>query len=201
VSVGNDVVDLADPETLREEQHPRFDERVFRSEEKAAIEASDSPHALRWALWAAKEGAYKARKKLEPSVFFSPKEFVVELSVTPAELGEVGKGSVLHRGSALDLEVTWNDEYVHAVASSDRERGARRLSEVALAAREPSAAVRDLAVAAIGSTLGIDPADIEIVGRPPVARHGGHDLPVDLSLSHHGRFVAFAASLLVERRP
>ena len=51
--LGNDVVDLGDPETLRGAQHPRFDARVFTREERAAIADSPAPERLRWSLWPA----------------------------------------------------------------------------------------------------------------------------------------------------
>ncbi len=66
MSIGNDVVDLSDPETRQQGLHPRFDERVFDPRERALLGDSDSPHVLRWAFWAAKESAYKALKRLDP---------------------------------------------------------------------------------------------------------------------------------------
>ena len=84
-------------------------------------------------------------------------------------------------------------ELAMPLAASDRTSGARQLSKVALADREPSAAVRDLAATALGSAFSLDPAVIEIVGRPPVAVLDGRRLAIEVSLSHHGRFVAFAA--------
>ena len=59
----------------------------------------------------------------------------------------------------------------------------------------PSASVRRLAATAIASTLGLDPSAVRIDRRPPVALHRGRPLVTDLSLSHHGRFVAFACAL------
>jgi phosphopantetheinyl transferase (holo-ACP synthase) len=55
--VGNDVVDLRDPENQPEAIHPRFDDRVFTWAERARILAAGSPHRMRWVLWAAKESA------------------------------------------------------------------------------------------------------------------------------------------------
>ena len=63
--VGNDVVDLHDPQSQPEALHPRFDARVFSLGEREALGASSSPHSLRWSLWAAKESAYKLAKKLD----------------------------------------------------------------------------------------------------------------------------------------
>jgi phosphopantetheinyl transferase (holo-ACP synthase) len=194
VSVGNDVVDLDDPDTRLDGLHSRWDERVFGAAERRALEASSSRHLLHWALWAAKESAYKARKRLEPETVFSPREFEVELSPLPATVG-VAVGRVAHRGEVFELEVHLDGASVHAVAKSTDAAGARVLWKVESALGDPGVAARRLAATAIGSALGLDPADLRIVGRPPVAMHGGRRLEVGLSLSHHGRFVAFACAL------
>jgi len=197
VSIGNDIVDLADLETREQGLHPRFDERVFRPDERALLERSDSGHVLRWALWAAKESAYKAEKRLDPEVVFSPKQFAVELSALPHAGGPgVAEGSVVHRGHVLTLQVHVDGTSLHAVARTTRKAGARLLWKVDRAASDPSAAVRRLAATTIGSALGLDPSSVRIDRRPPVALHRGRPLVTDVSLSHHGRFVAFACALV-----
>jgi hypothetical protein len=202
VSVGNDVVDLTDPETRLCGLHPRFDERVFCAAERAALEASRSRHRLHWALWAAKESAYKARKRLEPEAVFSPKEFEVELSPLPtAGGGGVAVGWVFHRGDVFELEVRLDGASVHAVATSEDEAGARVLLRVERALCDPGVAARRLAATAIGSALGLDPAGLRIVRRPPVAIDWGRRIEVGVSLSHHGRFVAFACTLADSAMP
>jgi phosphopantetheinyl transferase (holo-ACP synthase) len=196
VSIGNDVVDLADPETREQGLHPRFDERVFRPEERALLGARDSAHVVRWALWAAKESAYKAEKRVDPGVVFSPKQLAVELSDLPTVGGKgVAEGRVVHRGHALDLQVHVDGTRLHAVARSTGMAGALLLWRVERAASEPSGAVRRLASTAIASALDLDPEGVRIARRPPVALHRGRPLVTDLSLSHHGRFVAFACAL------
>ena len=195
MSVGNDVVDLADPETRLGGLHPRWVERVFGAAEREALEASPSRHLLHWALWAAKESAYKARKRLEPETVFSPREFEVELSPLPATGAGVAVGRVVHRGDVFDLEVHLDGASVHAVATSEDEAGARVLWKVDEARGDPGVAARRLAATAIGSALGLDPADLRIVGRPPVATCRDRRIEVGVSLSHHGRFVAFACTL------
>jgi phosphopantetheinyl transferase len=193
VSVGNDVVDLADPETRLGGLHPRWSERVFGPREREALDASPSRHLLHWALWTAKESAYKARKRLEPETVFSPREFEVELSPLPAA-GGVAVGRVFHRRHLFELEVRLEGASVHAVATSEDEAGARVLWKVERAQGDPSLAARRLAATAIGSALDLDPLDLRIVGRPPVATFRDRR-EVGVSLSHHGRFVAFACSL------
>jgi phosphopantetheinyl transferase (holo-ACP synthase) len=196
VSVGNDVVDLVDPETLLSGLHPRFDERVFCAGERAALGASRSRHLLHWALWAAKESVYKARKRLEPSLVFSPKDFEVELAPRPVAGAQgTATGQVFHRGDVFDLEIRFDGSSVHAVARSRDAAGARILSLVERSMDEPGRAARRLAATAIGTALGLEPDELRIVGRPPVARHRGRVLDATVSLSHHGRFVAFACAL------
>jgi hypothetical protein len=197
VSIGNDIVDLADPETRHEGLHPRFDERVFRPGERALLGRSDSSHVLRWALWAAKESAYKAMKRLEPELVFSPKRFSVELAALPVAGGRgVAVGHVVHRGRVLDLQVHVDGTSLHALARSARVTGAGLLLEVDRAGSDPGATVRRLAATAIGSALDLDPSAIQVARRPPVALHRGLSLVPDVSLSHHGRFVAFACALV-----
>jgi phosphopantetheinyl transferase len=196
VSVGNDVVDLADPEARLRGLHPRFAERVFTAAERAALEASPSRQRLHWALWAAKESAYKARRRLEPGTVFSPREFEVDLSPLPTPGGGgLAVGRAVHRGEVFALELRLDDECVHAVATSEDEAGARVLWRVEKAPFDPGLAARRLAATAIGAALGLDPAEVCIVGRPPVAIDRHRWVEVGVSLSHHGRFVAFACAL------
>jgi len=194
VSVGNDVVDLADPETRLCGLRPRWVERVFGAAERQALDASSSRHLLHWALWAAKESAYKARKRFEPKTVFSPKEFEVELSPLPAAAG-VAVGRVFHGGQVFDVDVRVDGASVHAVATSRDEKGARVLWKVERALGDPGVAARRLAARAIGPALGLDPFGLRIVGRPPVATSRDRRIEVGVSLSHHGRFVAFACTL------
>ena len=85
--IGNDVVDLLDPESLPETLHPRFDTRVFTAREREAIAASpgDDAARARWKLWAAKEAAYKLARKRRPATVFSPHRFAVEVDPTGAQ--------------------------------------------------------------------------------------------------------------------
>ncbi len=196
MSVGNDVVDLDDPDARLEGLHPRWEERVFGAAEREALEASSSRHLLHWALWAAKESAYKARKRLDAETAFSPKEFEIELSLLPAGQGPgIAVGRALHRGHALGIEVHVDGACLHAVARSEGEAGARLLWRAEAAKGDPGVAARRLATTAIGSALGLEPDDVRIVGRPPVATFRDRRDEAGVSLSHHGRFVAFACAL------
>ena len=77
--LGNDVVDLHDPDSDAATLSARFDARVFTEGERLAIDSHADPAAHRWRHWAAKEAAYKALRRRRPSVPFSPIRFEVDL--------------------------------------------------------------------------------------------------------------------------
>ena len=68
--LGNDVVDLRDPDSDVATHPARFDERVFAPGERALIQHSAQPARLRWQLWSAKEAAFKAAKKRSAATIF-----------------------------------------------------------------------------------------------------------------------------------
>jgi phosphopantetheinyl transferase (holo-ACP synthase) len=190
--VGNDVVDLADPEVSCGPSHPRFDARVFAPVERRLLRASKERNRLRWMLWAAKEAAYKLLKKRDPKLVFSPARFVVVLTGSP-------RAEVVHEGRTLCVSLRSDADALHAVATHDAHDAARVVSAVGFAPEplDPSRAARSLAVQTLAQRLGVPAAAFRIGrrGRIPTLESEGLETPLDLSLSHHGRFVAFAAVL------
>lgn len=193
--VGNDIVDLRDPETGTGATHPRFDSRVFTDEERAEIEAAPLPVRLRWSLWAAKESAYKVARQLggEVDVAFHPRRFATRFL-------DVDRVEVFHRAAGrFDVWLDEATDWIHAVAAplgSLREKPASVVELLDEAQRAvavgPGRAVRELARRAVAPLLSLDPTDLRIVmeGGIPRLRWGSRKVPVALSLSHHGRLVA-----------
>ena len=197
--VGNDIVDLCDRAVALGLRHPRFDARVFAPSEHRALRESAEPNPLRWAFWAAKEAAYKVAKKLDAAAVWSPLRFVVCF-----ERGL--EGAVEYEDRRIPVHVERDAEHVHALATDHFESLARLRSCVATLespGADASAAVRLLAREQLAPLLSARPDQLEITRRDriPVLRFDGCDAPFDLSLSHHGRFVAFAAEPLCERSP
>jgi phosphopantetheinyl transferase (holo-ACP synthase) len=184
--LGNDVVDLADPETRT--RHPGFDARVFAEPERRAIETSGDPHATRQMLWAAKESAYKAARRRDPNTVFSPLRFEVDL-------GADGRGVVRHAGELFQVEVTRSGDCIHAIACCDTEPSRIQRGVANTTGRNASAAVRVLALADLSNTLGVptDDLSIERRGRIPELCFRGALVGAPLTLSHHGRYAAYAA--------
>lgn len=194
--IGNDVVDLQDGDARPGSRHPRFDRRVFAANELAALASSAAPDRLRWVFWAAKEAAYKVARKQDPQCVFSPVRFLVTLS-------GVSRGVVEFGQARYPVRVEGSNDAVHVVATHacvPAKRivlGMRKLSPEALRdASAPSRAVRELAVSRVGGFWN-DGGVVTVVqdGRVPMLERDGVRVAADLSLSHHGRWVAFACEL------
>jgi hypothetical protein len=190
--IGNDVVDLRDPDAAPEGRHPRFDARVFSRAELQALDRSGAAERLRWIFWAAKEAAYKVARKLDHEVVFSPSRFVVELAPSL-------RGEVRHEAGCYPVRIDVLPEAVHAVATSEVVSPASIRAGLCQrsAGSDPGVAVRRLAARSLAPELGADPAEVEVIrrGRIPRLRVRGLPAAADLSLSHHGGLVAYACEL------
>jgi phosphopantetheinyl transferase (holo-ACP synthase) len=196
--VGNDVVDLRAPHVQPAALHPRFDLRVFGDEERELLATTPdvkARHRLRWAMWAAKESALKHLRQFDPRLPFLPRQFAVRLDSST-------RGRIVHRGTELDVALDVTPARVHAVTvgppggdEPSADPGTRtRVARVRPRA-DASTEVRRLAVREIGRLLRIRTATLEIDGAArsaPRARRDGELLPVDLSLSHDGSWLACA---------
>jgi phosphopantetheinyl transferase len=196
--VGNDLVDLRDPENQPTAIHRRFDERVFTPAEHARLRIQATAHRTRWRMWAAKESAFKVARKLDPRVRFLPRLFSVQPTGTAGAV-------VRHASGRFEVSFLGADDWVHAIATLSPASGieafrrgpaamVERVQQGKSAALNASERVRALARSAIGSALSIAPSEIRITSADgvPVAFWKRSPLPIDLSLSHHGRYVACA---------
>ena len=199
--VGNDVVDIA--VTRRRTRHARFDARVFSDRERAAIAADADAEARRWAHWAAKESAYKVAKRADAATVFSPVTFEVELDgvFEPGQDGELS-GHVRHGSAVFPVTVSRRGDCLHAVAADPGGCPAELSAAVGpypddAGADSPSRAVRRLAIRELATLLATPARDLVVrsTERIPRLQHrDGRDVAT-LSLSHHGRFVAYACRL------
>lgn len=204
--LGNDVVDLRDPDSRPETFRARFDTRVFDAVERRAIERDVDPHARRWAHWAAKEAAYKLARQIDDRFIFSPSKMVARFeSPVPGHSQQFlrqGK-MVLARAVApgfreIELRSVETPEYVHVIAlplGGDWDAVVSSVSTIEEGA-DASAAVRALATEGIARDLGIEARRVGIGrrGRIPTVEIDGARSSMAISLSHHGRFVACAVA-------
>ena len=190
--LGDDVVDLGDPDAAPGAVHPRFDARVFAAPEREWLAASGRPSRARWWLWAAKEAAYKRARRLDPALPFHPRSFVVELDATAR------RGRVCGPGGEAQVRLARAGDALHAVAFGAGDDEARIAWGVAALAQgaDPSLAARALATARVAARLGARAQALRVERRdriPALRLPDGRALA--LSLSHHGRFVAFAGAV------
>jgi len=196
VNVGNDVVDLDDPGAVGASRRERFVRRILRPAELRDVEASADPDVALWTRFAAKEAAYKAAVQLRGSTPATPAAYEVAADLASVRLSDARFQLLIEFSAAA---ATGRPGLVHAIAwrGGDRPRfGA------GACAGDPGAGAHSLLAASAGACLGCAPSRLRIVRDPilgswdgygpPRLQLDGRPLPAAVSLSHHGRFIAFA---------
>ncbi|MBW3535035.1 MAG: 4'-phosphopantetheinyl transferase superfamily protein [Gemmatimonadetes bacterium] len=221
-AVGVDVVDLGDRRCQGKAADTRFVERVMAPVEAEAIAAAPDPDMALWRLWASKEAAFKVVSKMEGG----PPTFVHATFVAAGEGAVLWQGIEVPvrlevRDDAL-VALAWEPPGGSGagvrwdVVTPDALDPAPDLELEALVRRHlheeerppvhsrPSALVRLGARRALATALAVDEARVSVVcpvgsaGRtPPVARLDGAPVAADVSLSHHGRYLAWAVRVAV----
>lgn len=198
--VGNDIVDLCDPDADSTRYSDRFDARVFTRAERQAIADSPSHERKRWRLWAAKEASYKLVRRHDSKTVFSPRAFVVG----PDEGGHANRARVVHGENSYFVEFDETPQRIHAIAVSRPDDFALVLAEVeamdasrhkAPDTSHESDAVRRLACDAISRRFELPRDQLGIrkfKDRIPGLYRRGEPLGLSISLSHHGSWLAFA---------
>lgn len=189
--VGNDVVDLGDPDNRESFARPGYVERVCTPAERRVLEAAEDPERLFWCFFAAKEAAYKLLVKLgeEPGLSHKRIEVAGDLASSRYDDREIA------------LRVGHADGWVHALASVGPADPRFEVSELGEHARA-SAAGRELLCRMAAEVLGVSGAELSVERRPSPASYDGFEPPrlcdrgvptgLDVSLSHDGRYVAAA---------
>lgn len=201
--VGNDVVDLKDPENIGKSRDGRFLDRVFAEQERELIARAPSPDMLLWSLWAVKEAAYKAVSRYDPAVCSIPHRYPVLLDAEDATRKIVHlTGKVVTPRIELVIEIDISTEWVHAVAAGSPEalqRISRRIMRLdgGKGAADPASFVRGALLREIARRLDCSIGSLSVVKNPdglgaPRVCLRGRALAAEISLSHDGRFAAFA---------
>lgn len=205
--VGNDIVDLCTKGTIGRAKDLRFVDRVLTgTEKKHVFGCQKSPDTLLWAFWAAKETAYKAVNKSVPDISSAPRRYAVTLDGLSLE--SKMSGCVKTPAGVVAISIFIQKTHVHCIGTTGN---VTALSHVIFGAKkievesqtplcdQQSMQVRKFAKQKIARCLNLDTSNIDIrrSGQkkdpgPPVIRFNHQASFMDISLSHHGRYVAFA---------
>lgn len=185
--IGNDVVDLRLAAQQSNWQRRGFLEKLFTKKEQEAIRRVSYPEQWVWLFWSMKEATYKAHQRYHRlKSRYNPKEFECRLksfSSTGKILGSVEIQEQIYPCFSEIKEDSISTfakkfEHVELYSVSTRPELLRRNCIFKIAAQH-----------------NIPPDSVEIKkgndGIPHLFRKG-ENLQIPFSLSHHGRFAAFA---------
>ncbi|HRT71180.1 MAG TPA: 4'-phosphopantetheinyl transferase superfamily protein [Syntrophales bacterium] len=199
-------MDLRYPERVGKSRDTRFVSRVFTADERALISSSSAADAMLWTLWAGKEAAFKVMKKYRPDISSVPRAYTVR----PVEW----EGGCISLGMAETPEGAVPVRFFHDAARSIHAVGAGRTGDLgdvvwgveviddggaAVSTTDQSLLVREALIRRLSAHTGLGTARMEVrrLGdsrrlSPPVLFVDGRPADVDISLSHDGRFIAYA---------
>jgi len=126
LKLGNDIVNLSIERSKLKHLDQRFLNRVFTTNEQNIIQhakSTSNKSKIFWAIWAAKEAAFKAYKKHHPKLIFSHRKFDVKFDINSpvANLNNNNDhfsvtGTVCHENKLLTVTWQFNEHTVHCIA-------------------------------------------------------------------------------------
>jgi phosphopantetheinyl transferase (holo-ACP synthase) len=202
--VGNDVVDWKDPANAKKSRDIRFLRKILTDDEIEFVNDAECPDIELWALWAGKETAYKVLKKSVGKASFLPRRWTVQ--PTKSEKKQKDWEVILPGEEKIFIRPFLTDNYVHCIGSDDLfalDKVIYGVEQMSAADAEniflPSTFVRECLASVLADYFHLNYRDIEIRREkvegelhPPCIYYEDKKYPVDISLSHDGRFVAYA---------
>lgn len=202
--IGNDIVDLREPVNAGENRDSRFLKKILTVAEIDFVQNAENPDKALWSLWACKETAYKVIKKKCVDAAFLPCRWMVilEKSESACLEGEVK----IPDAEVVYIRLFSHFRYVHCVGADHPADLDRLFCKVeAFPEKEnekridPSLFARKYLARSLADFFRLNFSDIKINRikeknelQPPYVYIGGKKSDIDISLSHDGRFVAYA---------
>ena len=212
--VGNDIVDLKAPAAKGKSKDLRFLKRVLTKNETEIMLNSESPDTLLWLFWAAKETAYKAISKNSPAITSAPLKYEVVLNMSEPYLC---RGKVSTPSGTVNTRFVFDDDKVSCIGKTGTDDFSQVISgfgsinteinvDYDTSSEQVSSLVREHAINSMSDYFN-EPVSSFKIDRfsddsgnpgPPVVLLNGKHHGVDISLSHDGRFYAYAWVLLTD---
>ncbi len=161
---------------------------------------ADSPDQALWSLWACKETAYKVIKKSLPDIAFVPRQWQVNVHNIKSEYAEGDVG--IPGKDGVFIRLFSGSDYIHCAGSDDKATLDNLIWSVEPLPDEgtcPSLFSRRCLAQRLAGCFSLDFHQIKIQRerrngelQPPWVYFGWQKTDIDISLSHDGRFVAYA---------
>lgn len=206
---GNDIIDLASPFVWGRSADSRYVRRVLLPDEEASLTHARDPDILFWMFWASKEAAYKAVSKISPLVTSSPLKYSLTLDASCS--AKLRTGVVSTPGPPVAVTLFRGNGFIHCIGITGTSHPEKKLTHGVLridhlkspdfesSSSMESGYVRAVVKKKLESCLFRDMGEVFITGAPfrkgisyPEVYLNHRRTAVDLSLSHDGRFVAYA---------
>ena len=184
--VGNDIVDLAEARQFCNWQRPRYLSKVFTKKEEDRIQNSVDPEQTVWAIWSAKEAAYKLYIQKHQGRFFNPEAFQYST--------ENSVSKVHYKDFKCFVKTTATSEFI--LSEARQHNFEMHTDFVRLTSNEAKIQTKETTAAllrTLSKTLNVPHTELNIQKSKdgvPLVRFGSES--INVSLSHHGHFGAFA---------
>ncbi|MFO7568791.1 MAG: 4'-phosphopantetheinyl transferase superfamily protein [Smithellaceae bacterium] len=208
-------MDLKYPANAKKSLDSRYMEKILTGHEIAAVRASPDSDVTLWAFWTCKEAAYKVLQKKSVDAAFMPRRWSVRYELPSDPSGGISfqtsgyaDGQVLIPGAGpVSIRLFVSSDYIHCLAV-DTDRALDRIlfhvapwsEDIAVLAPDASGYVRAILIRRLAVQFNLSQESLQIVrsktktglGPPVLYVSGNPSAVVDISLSHDGRFVAYA---------
>ncbi len=182
----------------------RFLKKILTDTEIEFVQSAKNPDKALWSCWACKETAYKVIKKSHAHAAFIPRQWVVSFNKSKSTYvdGEIKVPSA----PRLYFRLFSHVGYVHSVGSDCKDALEKTICAVVALPRQnngerldASLFSRECLTQNLARYFQLKSSDIKISRiqekrelQPPYLFVNGKKSDIDISLSHDGRFVAYA---------
>jgi phosphopantetheinyl transferase (holo-ACP synthase) len=201
-------VDLKDPANKWKSRDSRFLKKILTDAEMEFVKNSENSDEALWSFWACKETAYKVIKKTFPDAAFLPKRWPVTFGKTKSKKSD-GLVQVPDKGDVY-IRLFSNSEYIHCVGAdklSVLDKIICGVENLPGEKTDPSLFSRLCLAQSLAKHFSLNLHQIKIKRtrikgelQPPCVYIDGRKTDIDISLSHDGRFVAYAFTFLNEKK-
>ncbi|WP_373056239.1 4'-phosphopantetheinyl transferase superfamily protein [Zunongwangia sp. H14] len=185
--IGNDIVDLELAARESNFMRPGLQEKVLTEAERYVIRTSKFPEEQFWLFWTMKEAVYKAhQRRFNLSRKFNPKEFKCSCKVS---MDFRISGTVYIQNFKYSTDAKLSEGFIHCLATASPSE------EIKFKIFSEKTALKKALISSFSRLHRLQSEDVEILKHPngiPQLLYCGKHKRHAFSLSHHGRFSAFA---------